>query len=128
MAKNGGETIIAQGVRIEGDITVDGNIVIEGEVRGTLSATGDLQVGEGAKLEADIKVENAVVAGDIRGNLRVNQKLDLLPSSKFSGDLGAEVLSVGAGAQMNGTVHMGAEEPVKPTRGRRGQVSEETEA
>ncbi len=120
MAKTpGGETVIARGVRVQGDIAVDGNIIIEGEVQGTLSATGDLHVGEGALLEADIKVENAVVAGNVRGNLRVVQKLELLPSSKFFGDVTAEIISVGAGAQMNGTVHMGAEESAKGGRSRR---------
>lgn len=119
MAKTpGGETVIARGVRVQGDIAVDGNIIIEGEVQGTLTATGDLHVGESAKLEADIKVENATVAGDVRGNLRVIQKLELLPSSKFSGDVTAEIISVGAGAQMNGTVHMG-EEAGKGGRSRR---------
>lgn len=120
MSKNGGgETIVAKGVRVEGDFTVEGNIVIEGEVRGTITATGDLNIGAEAKVDADIKCENAIIAGEVRGNMRINAKLDLLPSSKFSGDLAAEVLSVGAGAQVNGTVRMGAEEPVKPARGKK---------
>ena len=119
----GGETVIARGVKIEGEITVEGNIVIEGEVHGTLVASGDLNVGEEAHLEADIKVENATVAGDIRGNLRVGQKLELLPSSKFSGDLTASILSVGAGSQLNGTVHMGADEVAKNGKNRRGQTT-----
>lgn len=110
---------MARGVRVEGDFVVEGNIVIEGEVRGTISASGDLHIGPEAKVDADIKAENAVIAGEVRGNMRINAKLDLLPSSKFSGDLAAEVLSVGAGSQVNGTVRMGAEEPAKPVRGKR---------
>jgi cytoskeletal protein CcmA (bactofilin family) len=120
MSKNGGgETVVAKGVRVEGDFVVEGNIVIEGEVRGTIAATGDLHIGAEAKVEADIKAQNAVIAGEVRGNMKIASKLDLLPSSKFSGDLAAEVLSIGAGSQVNGTVRMGAEEPVKPARGKR---------
>ncbi len=120
MAKNGGsETIVAKGVRVEGDFVVEGNIIIEGEVRGTINATGDLQIGPEAKVDADIKAENAVIAGEVHGNMRINAKLDMLPSSKFSGDLAAEVLSIGAGSQINGTVRMGVEEPAKPARGKR---------
>ena len=110
---------MARGVRVEGDFAVEGNIIIEGEIRGTINATGDLQIGPEAKVDADIKAQNAVIAGEVRGNMRINGKLDLLPSSKFSGDLAAEVLSIGAGSQVNGTVRMGAEEPVKPARGKR---------
>ncbi len=131
MSKNGGgDTIVARGVRVEGDFMVEGNIVIEGEVRGTVTATGDLQVGPEAKVDADIKAENAVIAGEVNGSLRIKAKLDLLPSSKFSGELAAEVLSVGAGAQVNGTVRMGAEEPAKPAKSKRapGAVANEEEA
>lgn len=120
MSKNGGgETIVAKGVRVEGDFMVEGNIVIEGEVRGTITATGDLNIGTEAKVDADIKCENAVIAGEVHGNMRINAKLELLPSSKFSGDLAAEILSVGAGAQVNGTVRMGAEEQAKTTKAKR---------
>lgn len=120
MSKNGGgETIVAKGVRVEGDFVVEGNIVIEGEVRGTISATGDLHIGPEAKVDADIKAENAVIAGEVHGNMRINAKLELLPSSKFSGDLAAEILSMGAGAQVNGTLRMGVEEPTKPAKGKR---------
>ncbi len=115
----GGETVVAKGVRVEGDFVVEGNIIIEGEVRGTITATGDLHVGEEAKVDADIKAENAVIAGEVRGNMRINAKLDMLASSKFSGDLAAEILSIGAGSQINGTIRMGAEEPVKATKGKR---------
>lgn len=116
MSKNtGGETIVARGVRIEGDFIVEGNIIIEGEVHGTISASGDLHIGPEAKVEADIKAENATIAGQVRGNIQVRSKLDLLPSSQFTGDLSAQILAVGAGAQINGTVRMGSEEPMKPS-------------
>jgi cytoskeletal protein CcmA (bactofilin family) len=101
--------------------------VIEGEVRGTITASGDLQIGPEAKVDADIKAENAVIAGEVHGNMRINAKLDLLPSSKFSGDLAAEILSIGAGAQINGTIRMGVEEPVKPARGKRAAAAPSSE-
>lgn len=114
MAKNnGGETIIARGVRIEGDFFAEGDIIIEGEVRGTISTQGDLRIGQEARVEADIKAENAVIAGDVRGNMRIESKLDLLASSHVSGDVSVTVLSVEAGAQVNGTMHMGEEAPKK---------------
>lgn len=121
---------MARGVRVEGDFAVEGNILIEGEVRGTINATGDLHIGVEAKVEADIRAQNAIVAGEVKGNMRIAQKLELLPSSKFSGDLAAEVLSVGAGSQVNGTVRMGPEEPPKPARGKKAvqQVQSETES
>ena len=111
MAKtSGGDTVVARGVRVEGDFKVDGNIQIEGEVHGTITATGDLQIGPEAKVQADIEAQNAVIAGEVRGNLHVKGKLDLLASSRFSGDLTTAVISIGAGSQINGAVHMGEDQ------------------
>lgn len=106
-AFGGGETVIAQGVKVEGDFTSNGNVVIEGEVSGSVAIAGDLRVGEAAKISADVKAKNAVVAGEISGNIVVLEKLDLTASSKVSGDVGAQVLTVAAGAKVNGKVTMG---------------------
>lgn len=113
MAKhNGEETIIAHGVRVEGEFVSEGNVVIEGDVQGTIRANGDLRVGDAAHIAADVTAGNAVVAGEVRGNMQVAGRLELLASSKIIGDVSAEVLSVAAGAQVNGRVTMDGR-PVK---------------
>lgn len=109
MAKgNGGETIIALGVRLEGDMSAEGDLIIEGEVHGNVKTTGDLRVGENAVVQADVEAENAVIAGEIRGNIKIRGKLELFPSSKLTGDVTTEVLAIGPGAQVNGSITMGA--------------------
>lgn len=128
MAKSGGETIIAHGVKIVGNFVSDGNVIIEGEVEGTIEAAGDLKVGDEARLKADVTVSNATVAGSIDGTLRVSEKCDLLASSKMSGELSARILSVAPGSQVNGTVRMGDAAAAKNGKGKRSSASEiETE-
>ena len=107
MAKHSSEeTIIAHGVRVEGEFVSQGNVVSEGDVQGSIQTAGDLRIGEEAKITADVTAANAVVAGEVRGNIQISGKLELLPSSKIIGDVTADVLSVGAGAQVNGRVTM----------------------
>ena len=67
MSKNvgGQETIIAQGVKVEGDFTSEGNVFIEGDVSGRIQTNQDLRVGEMAKIQADIRAKNAIIAGEI---------------------------------------------------------------
>lgn len=128
MAKNTyNETIIAHGVRIEGEFTAEGDIVIEGEVRGTITTAGDLRIGDGAKVEADIRAQNAIISGEVRGTMQILGKLELMPSSKFTGDLSVDVLSVSAGAQVNGTVRMGEEAVQAIATGKKGKRATETE-
>jgi len=104
--REGGVTIIARGVRVEGDFTSDGNVTIEGEVVGSIKAAGHLEVGSEAKIKADVSAGSAVVAGDISGNIVVTGKLDLLENSRLDGDVTVNVLSVAPGAKINGRVTM----------------------
>ena len=103
------ETIIAQGVRVEGEFIAEGDVIIEGELRGTITTAGDLRIGDNALVEADIKARNAVISGSVRGTLQVENKLDLLATSKITGDVMAEIMSVESGAVVNGTIRMGHE-------------------
>jgi len=110
MAKGTGpETIIAFGVRLEGDLVAEGDLVIEGEIHGTIKTKGDLRIGDQALVEANIEANNAVVSGEIRGNILVHGKLELFPSSKMTGDVVTDVLAIGPGAQVNGNISMGGE-------------------
>ena len=111
MAKNqSAETIIALGVRVEGDFVSDGNVIIEGEVAGSVQAAGDLRVGDEAKIHADIVARNANISGEIRGNIQVSEKLELLASAKMIGDVTTNILSVASGAQVNGKITMDGRE------------------
>lgn len=112
-----GQTMIAQGVKVEGDFSSKGNVVIEGEVNGSVSTDSDLTVGESAKIQANVRAGNATVAGEIQGNLQVDDKLDVASSARIRGDVTAAVLVVAAGATINGKVSMGSvpsEEKAEP--------------
>ncbi|PIZ55590.1 hypothetical protein COY25_00650 [Candidatus Uhrbacteria bacterium CG_4_10_14_0_2_um_filter_41_7] len=127
MAKgNGQETIIALGVRVEGDFVSEGDVVIEGDVNGNIQTASDLRIGEQAKIKADILAQNAVIAGEVRGNVTIAGKLELSPSARIIGDISVDVLSVLSGAQINGKVTMDGSE-VKIPKGKPGKDIETEE-
>ena len=103
---SGGETIIAEGVKVEGDFTSDGNVVIEGMVQGNVSATGNITVGERAVIDADVRAQNLQAAGTIKGNVHVEERTDLLASSVLQGDLSTNTLNIDAGSVVNGKITM----------------------
>ncbi|MBT4857203.1 polymer-forming cytoskeletal protein [Candidatus Uhrbacteria bacterium] len=108
------ETIIARGVRVEGDFKSQGAVLIEGEVAGNVQIAGDLRVGDESKIHADVVAQNAVVGGEVRGNIQVAGRLELLSSAKMIGDVTADVLSVQAGALVNGKITMDGREVKMP--------------
>jgi len=105
---NGGETIIAQGVKVEGDFHSNGDVIIDGEVAGSVETAKSLRIGETARIQADVHAQNAVIAGEVHGNLVVDQMLELLSTSQVKGDIATGRISVAAGAQINGRLSMGS--------------------
>lgn len=95
-------TIIANGVRVEGDFSSDGNVTIEGELKGKLSTIGRLIVGKDAVIDGIVKAGSASVAGQLTGPLTVDEGLDLLATSIVKGDIVAKTLSVERGATIDG--------------------------
>ncbi len=104
------ETVIAHGVRMEGDFVSQGDVLIEGEVNGNIQTAGDLRVGSAAKIKADVVAKNAIVGGEIRGNMLVAGRLEVLETAKIIGDVTAAVLSIMAGASINGKITMDGRE------------------
>jgi cytoskeletal protein CcmA (bactofilin family) len=112
-----GETIIAQGVRVEGDFHSQGDVVIDGEVVGSVETKSALTVGETAKIHADVKAKSAVVAGEIVGNIFAEEMLELLEKSQVKGDVVTGRISVAAGARVNGRISMDENATIRGKKG-----------
>ncbi len=112
------ETVIAQGVKVEGDFHSSGNVVIDGEVTGSIQTASALRIGETAKIHADMTAQTAVVSGQVQGNIRVADRLEILETADINGDIDAKTLSVVPGAKINGRISMGGGvKPAAPEEG-----------
>ncbi|OGL87500.1 hypothetical protein A3I40_02375 [Candidatus Uhrbacteria bacterium RIFCSPLOWO2_02_FULL_48_12] len=114
-----GTTIIAEGVRVEGNFVGEGSMVIDGIVQGTISTAHSITIGKTAQIEASIKAGSIIVAGHVRGNIIAKDRLELTPGSRVDGDVAAKTLVVAEGAILNGKCAMGGAEgggakPVSP--------------
>lgn len=102
------ETVIAPSVRVEGDFVSAGNIRIEGAVSGSVDTKSDLMVGTDAEITADVKSRNATISGTLHGNLRVSERLELTSTAHVYGDVEAQILTVEAGATIDGKLLIGS--------------------
>ncbi len=110
------ETIIAQGVKVEGDFKSQGDVVIDGEVSGSVETAQALRVGDRAIIHANIVAANAVIAGEVEGNLRISGMLEILASARVQGDVETQTISIAPGATMNGRLSMATGKTVSPDR------------
>ncbi len=111
MAKNTNETpsvnLIGAGTVIEGDITTNGDMRIDGSLTGTINVKGKLVVGATGMVEGEIICQNADVSGTIKGKIGVAELLSLKSSSKLNGDIITNKIAVEPGATFSGSCSMG---------------------
>ena len=112
-----GTTIIAEGVRVEGNFIGESSMVIDGVVQGTVSTGQNITIGKTAMIEASIKAGSILIAGRVKGNIVAKDRLELVSGSRVDGDIATKTLVVADGAIFDGKCIMGAIEGggVKPT-------------
>lgn len=101
------ETIIGPSVKVKGDFNAQGNVIVEGVVDGSIKTVGNLEVGERAKVNANVEAKEAKIGGEISGNVKVKGFLEITSTAKITGDIQASSISIGRGAIFNGNCAMG---------------------
>ncbi len=99
--------IISEGTRIKGDIIASGDIRIDGELTGNISAKGKLVVGPNGKIAGEVDCSNIEVSGYIKGKISATELMNMKSTSQIEGDVVAGKLSVEPGSIFTGTCSMG---------------------
>lgn len=101
------DSMISAGTQLEGRFEAEGTVAIDGRVKGSIVVEGNLLIGAGAEIEADVQAANIEVAGVIRGNVVARETLSLLPGSRLEGDVYTQCFRIEDGAVFKGNCHMG---------------------
>ena len=99
-------TVIGQGITIEGELTSEDDVIIQGTLRGKLVSKDTVSVEHGAVVEADITASSLSVGGNITGNVTASDRVDLIPGGRLIGDVKASRLTIADGASFKGNVDM----------------------
>ena len=99
-------TVIGAGITIEGEVTADEEVVVQGTIRGKLSAKEGVTVEAGAVVEADIHGGPMAVAGAVTGNITSSDRVDLQAGARVVGNVKATRITIADGAQFKGNVDM----------------------
>lgn len=101
----GFETVLGANSTLEGTLRSNANVRLDGAFTGTLEITGNVLVGETAKINADINAKNISIAGAVRGNIS-GKKVQLLRTGRIWGDIRATALTTEEGAFIDGKITM----------------------
>jgi cytoskeletal protein CcmA (bactofilin family) len=98
--------LISNGTDITGDIKSNGDIRIDGTLKGNLNTKGKVVIGPTGKVSGEVICKNSEVSGIVEGKISVGQILNLKASSKILGDIATSKLSVEPGAIFSGNCKM----------------------
>ncbi len=101
----GFETVLGANCSMEGRLSSNTNVRLDGVFTGTLEITGNVLVGETARITADINAKNISIAGAVRGNV-TGRKVQLLRTGRIWGDIRAQALTTEEGAFIDGKITM----------------------
>jgi cytoskeletal protein CcmA (bactofilin family) len=100
------DTIVAQAMRIEGDLKSNGNIRVDGIVSGKIQTSQDLVIGPTAQIDADLIAGNSVIAGVVKGNVTVKGGLKIESTGRILGNISCSRLTIDDGAMFIGNCRM----------------------
>ncbi|MEI7734305.1 MAG: polymer-forming cytoskeletal protein [Ferruginibacter sp.] len=104
----GSTTIIGAGTVITGNVTSNGDIRIDGTIKGNLISKAKILVGAQGLIEGDVNGKLADVLGKVKGTIQVSDLLFLHGNAVVDGDICAGKLQVEPTATFNGKCQMGA--------------------
>jgi cytoskeletal protein CcmA (bactofilin family) len=104
----GSTTIIGAGTTITGNVQSNGDIRIDGTIKGNLIAKAKVLIGAQGKIDGDIDGKQADILGTVTGKIKVADLLYLHGKAVVDGDIFAGKLQIEPTASFNGKCHMGA--------------------
>jgi len=100
-------TIISSGVKIEGTVTTNGNIRVDGEIKGDIISENNITVGESGSVNGKINASVISIGGTVTGSLEAKEKLTLTSRGKINGDIIVKAFVIEDGGLFNGNCRMG---------------------
>ena len=106
--------MIGSQVRIQGELSGDEDILLDGRVDGRVAVTKGFRVGPSGHVNADVSGKSIAIAGRVVGNITATERVELLATAHVEGNIRAPKIVISDGAQFKGSVEMGAEAPASP--------------
>lgn len=101
---SGRATLINEGCKISGEVSGDGDFIVNGEVAGDCDINGTVTLARNGFWQGSLQASNVVVAGQIEGDITASGKVEITDTARISGTVTAEAIAVAEGAVVEGAM------------------------
>ncbi|MBN8548414.1 MAG: polymer-forming cytoskeletal protein [Deltaproteobacteria bacterium] len=100
-------TAIGLGTKIQGRLSFDNPVQIDGQVKGEISSSRHVVISKTAQIDARIVAPSVTVLGSFEGTIVASEKLEIRAGATVSGAVQTPLLVLEEGALLNAKVSMG---------------------
>ncbi|MBU0580610.1 MAG: polymer-forming cytoskeletal protein [Candidatus Margulisbacteria bacterium] len=100
------QTILGSETSFKGTIDSQESIRVEGSFEGQINSQGEVYIGEGSIVKANIYGRRVIVAGEVNGSIEAINGLEITSTGRVYGDITGDRLIVDEGAVYKGNVSM----------------------
>lgn len=106
--------MIGQSIKIKGEITGSEDLVIKGNVEGTVDlADHEVTIGDTGNVKADIKGKTVIINGEVTGDVSGSEKVVISKTGRVRGNIVSPRMMLEDGAVFKGSIDMDPGDAVK---------------
>ena len=98
--------LLGKGSEFQGKLTFEGSVRIDGRFTGEIFTDGTLIIGEGAQVQAEIRVGSIAIYGNVTGNVTANDAVELHAPASLRGNIASPALHIDKGVFFDGACQM----------------------
>lgn len=101
--------MIGAKVKVNGDIISSEDLLVEGEVNGTITLSdNELVIGGAGKVQANVSAKTVRIEGEVRGDIEGQERVVICASGDVQGNVTAPRVMLEDGGRFKGSIDMGS--------------------
>jgi cytoskeletal protein CcmA (bactofilin family) len=99
-------SILGPTLRFKGELHADEELLIQGQIEGSITHTQRVVVCAEGTVKASIRAQIIAVEGTVEGDLQAEKSVQVKETARLKGNIHAPNVSIVDGAQFNGSINM----------------------
>lgn len=99
-------SILGPTLKFKGELTANEDLVIQGQVEGSIKHSSNLTIGQEGKLKASIEADHVAIEGAVEGDIAGATSVVVKESAKVDGNIYSPTVTLREGATFNGKIDM----------------------
>jgi cytoskeletal protein CcmA (bactofilin family) len=106
---SGARAMIGAKVKVNGDIISSEDLLVEGEVNGTITLSdNELVIGGAGKVQANVSAKTVRIEGEVRGDIEGKERVIICASGDVQGNVTSPRVMLEDGGRFKGSIDMGS--------------------